>query len=413
MKIAVTGASGLVGRALIRKLLLEGHEVRALARNPSKILELPQSQVYVWRDSEKAPAAAFDGVDAIVHLAGEGVADARWTKARKERLVDSRVKGTHNLLAGVRELAAERRPQALIAASAIGYYGDTGETQADETSPPGADFLARLCVSWEEASSAAGELGLRVAIARIGIVLSREGGALAKMGPATLGSGRQWMSWVHIDDLVRFFVAALKDTSFTGSYNLTAPQPVRNRDFTKVLAKTLGYPFVLPAPGLALKLVLGELASALLASQRVAPVKTLASGFRFEHEDLAEALGSIYRGATFLDDYFSASLFVPLERAEVFPFFSRAENLEVLTPPWLQFKILDKSSETIARDTLIDYKLKIKGVPVRWKTKIVDWRPGESFVDDQLSGPYKKWTHLHAFDEVPGGTLLRDEVTFR
>lgn len=413
MKVLVTGASGLVGRNLVRRLLLEGHDVRALARTPSKLRELPANKIHPWSDREKAPCQAFEDVDVVVHLAGEGIADARWTPARKKRLVESRVLGTKNLLAGLGEVPQGRRPKAFISASAIGYYGDTGEREVDESAAPGRDFLAGLCVEWEAAANAARSLGLRVVTPRLGIVLSKEGGALSKMGPATLGSGKQWMSWVHIDDVVRFLVAAAENPALTGAYNLAAPSPVRNREFTRVFAKALGYPLVLPAPALAIKLALGELASAVLSSQRVLPSRTLASGFAFEHTDLAKALKSIYRGATFLDSHFIVNQFVPMAREELFPFFSRAENLETLTPPWLQFKIVDKSTESIEQGTLISYKLKIHGVPVRWRTRILKWTPGQHFVDDQLSGPYKKWTHLHLFESVPGGTLLRDEVVFR
>ncbi|MCO5113002.1 MAG: TIGR01777 family oxidoreductase [Bdellovibrionaceae bacterium] len=413
MKITITGASGLVGRALIKKLSLEGHEVRALVRSPDKIHEIPSGQVFKWSSSGSVPTQSFRSVDAIIHLAGEGIANRRWTKKRKKSLWDSRIDGTESLIQSIESLPPSERPQLLVSASAIGFYGDTGDKIVDEGSPKGSGFLSRLCGEWENAAQKAEGLGLRVVIARFGVVLAREGGALSKMGPFSLGDGRQWMSWIHIKDLLDFLSQAISSKDFQGIYNLVSPEPTRNRVFTRALAQSLHFPFVLPVPAVALKLVLGEMSQALLASQRVLPKRLESMGFRFSYPHIESALEELYLNENILDQRFSASQFVPHARKELFQFFSRVENLEAITPAWLNFHVLRSSTSNIEKGTLIEYQLKIRGIPIRWQTLISDWSEGSHFVDEQLKGPYKKWHHVHSFGDVPKGTLLIDEITYR
>lgn len=413
MKVLITGANGLVGKHIMRQLLLEGHQVFALARSPEKILEVPSSRVFRWTHTEIPPVESLRGIDAVVNLAGENIAGGRWTSRRKDLILSSRKIGTQNLVEGISKLPPAERPRLFLSTSAIGYFGDTGQDAVDESSPVGEGFLAKVCTEWEEAANLSEKLGLRLVIMRLGIVLAKEGGALPKMGPVVLGNGRQWMSWVHIQDIVNFTLLALNDENIRGTYNLVSPHPVTNKDFIKTLGQALKYPLTLPAPGLALKCVLGEMSEMLLGSQKVFPKRLLNSGFQFKYENLESALKELYQSDCYLDVYYFENQFVPVNRHQVFPFFSKAENLEELTPPWLQFRIVRKSSQNIETNTTIDYALKIRGIPVRWKTLIKEWNPEQSFVDDQLSGPYKKWHHLHLFEEVPGGTLLRDEVTFQ
>lgn len=289
MKVLVTGASGLVGSHLISMLKLQGHEVSALVRSPHKI-NLPAKNVFKWTDNMVAPMEAFRGVDAVVHLAAEGIADRRWNKQRKRRLIESRSLGTKNLLEGLALLPVHQRPQTFIAASAIGYYGDTEDAAVDEDSPSGQGFLSEICQVWEQSSLGAQMLGLRTVILRIGLVLAQNGGVLAKMGPVVLGSGRQWMSWIHIEDLQKFILSALSDTGLKGVYNLTSPQPMRASEFIKVLAQVKGYPLVFRAPEWALRLGLGEMAQLLLMSQKVIPTRLMQLPFEFEHPDLLSAL---------------------------------------------------------------------------------------------------------------------------
>jgi uncharacterized protein (TIGR01777 family) len=415
MKIMVTGATGLIGRKLIHRLQVEGNEVFALARSPEtlpELPELPEKNVFKWTDQDCPKSEILQGYDVVVHLAGEGIADQRWTNKRKKRLWDSRVLGTKNLVAGLSLLKAEQRPKLLISSSAIGFYKQSYEPQ-DESCDPGQGFLSDLCVEWENAAREAEKSQIPTLILRTGLVLANESGVLAKTGPAALGSGKQMMSWVHIEDMVRFILFAIHANELRGCFNLVAPNPVTNSHFTKTVAKYLGFPFTVKVPSIALKLALGEMSNLILASQNIHPTATLASGFKFKFEKLEDALKDLLGGRSLIDNYLSTKQFIPVNRKDVFKFFSEAENLEILTPPWLNFHIQKKSTDNTQKGTLIYYKLNIHGIPVRWKTLISEWNPEMSFIDNQLKGPYKKWHHVHTFEEVIGGTLISDEVTFQ
>lgn len=412
MKVLVTGATGLIGKKLVLDLLKNGFEVSALARNPKSISYLPQSKIFPWHHGDVPSKESVSAHDAIVHLAGENIADGRWTKERKKRISDSRIAGTKNLLAALSNLKPEDRPKVLISASAIGYYGEGGETDLDEESDAGSDFLANLCKTWEASANAASNLGIRVVNLRTGVVLAAEGGALSKMAPVVLGSGEQWMSWIHVEDVARFIGFALANPSVSGPYNLVSPNPIKQKDFARAL-KSPAMPVLLGVPAAAIRLLLGEMSQIVLASQKVNPKRALASGFQFRFPEVSSALYQLLGERNFLDHKFSVEQFVEAPREKVVPFFSRAENLEELTPPWLNFKILKKSSREIQAGSTIDYTLKIHGIPVRWRTLISDWNLPYSFTDQQLRGPYSKWHHVHAFHKVNGGTLLTDHVTYR
>jgi uncharacterized protein (TIGR01777 family) len=289
-------ASGLIGRRLLRDLLDGGHTVHILSRRADT--DAPAGvHVSAW-DSMKSlpPAQSLAQADAVIHLAGEPVAQ-RWTPEAKQRIHDSRVLGTRHLVAALS--AQPRKPEALVSASAIGYYGDRGDEILDETSPPGAGFLADVCRHWEAEADRAAELGIRVAKVRIGIVLARQGGALAKMLPAfrafaggRIGSGRQWMSWIHIDDLARLFIQ-LTNSPLHGAINGTAPNPVTNAEFARALAHVLGRPALLPVPAFALKAALGDMSEVLLGGQRVLPGAAQSAGFNFAYPELSPALESL------------------------------------------------------------------------------------------------------------------------
>jgi uncharacterized protein (TIGR01777 family) len=292
MKISITGATGFVGRALLERLQQQGHQVTALGRSSPR---RPGVEFAVWdAEHNPAPSAMLEGTDAIVHLAGEPVSQ-RWNSEVKQRIRASRTQGTRNLVAAIGELRS--RPRALVSASAIGYYGDRGDEILTEASGPGTGFLSEVCLEWENEAAAAAKLGLRVVTARIGIVLGRGGGALKKMalpfrmgigGP--IGSGKQWMSWIHIDDLISLLLFLLENSSMQGAVNAVAPAPVRNRDFTRALGDALHRPAAIPTPGFALQLLFGEMAEVILASERVLPAKARSAGFEFECTDLAKAL---------------------------------------------------------------------------------------------------------------------------
>lgn len=295
--VAVTGASGLLGSALVRRLRTERIEVLRLVRTPPD----PSAGEIGWDpDRGTVDGAALEGVAAVVHLAGENVGK-RWTSRRKERIRSSRIGGTAALAKTLASLA--RPPEALVSASAVGYYGDRGDERLDESSAPGTDFLGRMGVEWEAAADPARQAGIRVVNPRFGVVLSRHGGALARLLPffrlgvgGRLGSGKQWMSWVSLADAVDAIRFALVERALRGPVNVMAPRPVTNAEFTRVAGRVLGRPTLLPVPAAALRLVYGEMADAtLLASQRALPGKLRDAGFEFRHPSIEEALRAAIR----------------------------------------------------------------------------------------------------------------------
>jgi uncharacterized protein (TIGR01777 family) len=303
MRVTVTGASGLIGRALVTELRDEhGAEVTVLSRNPSRTQTPDGVQAMHWDPmSEPAPRASLSGADAVVHLAGENVAQ-RWSKQAKLAILESRVTGTRNLLAGLEAIDRSeigQRPRTLISGSAVGYYGPHGEEPLDEDSPPGNDFLAETCVAWEAEAQKAAALGMRVVLVRTGVVLDRDGGALKRMLPpfqigvgGPVAGGAQYMSWIHREDLVGMICAALQDERWSGPVNGTAPEPVTNREFSHALGHALHRPSLLPVPGIALSLLYGEMAEIVTTGARVMPAKPLVLGYDFRHPELGEALRS-------------------------------------------------------------------------------------------------------------------------
>lgn len=280
MRFAVTGAGGFLGRRLENLLRESGHEMQALRRSGAQ------------RDW-----TALEGADVVVHLAGEPVAQ-RWTPEVKRHIRDSRVVGTEELVKAIS--VARRRPRVLIAASAVGYYGDRGDDTLDETAEAGEGFLPDVCVEWERSADLAAALGLRVVKVRIGVVLGKEGGALKQMLPpfklglgAWLGDGRQWMPWIHAGDLVRLMLFAAENEALRGPINGTGPKPARNKEFTFALARALRRPALLPAPRFAVQLLFGEMAQILFHSQRVVPKAAVEAGFRFDYPELDAALRQI------------------------------------------------------------------------------------------------------------------------
>jgi uncharacterized protein (TIGR01777 family) len=297
MRVTVTGATGLIGRRLVAELRRRGDEVTVLSRDPDKASSRLGVEAVAWNATEEpAPVAALAGRDAVVHLAGEPVAQ-RWNDEVKRRIHDSRVAGTHNLVAGLRE--ADPRPKVLISASGVGYYGPHGDERVTESDPAAGDFLGQLCVEWEGAADAAGELGLRVAYVRTGIALDGSGGALKTMLPpfklgvgGPVAGGEQYMPWIHVDDLVGMYLAALDGDDWRGALNGAAPEPVTQKAFAKALGRALHRPAVAPVPRFALKLLMGEMAEIATTGVRAVPERPLALGYTFRHPDLDEALRS-------------------------------------------------------------------------------------------------------------------------
>jgi len=301
MKVLMTGSSGFIGTALCQDLQRVGHTVCRLVR-PSTAVEKTQGAGgfdVTWNPATGELGGAAVGADAVVSLAGASIADRRWTVKRKKLLLSSRVDTTRALVRVLSQMAA--RPRVLVSASGIGYYGSCGDQVLTEETPPGHDFLSRLGLEWEAEAAKAEALGIRVVRARFGVILAKHGGALPRMVRPFLwgvggriGSGEQWMSWVTLPDVVAVLRFALENGTVRGPVNVVSPQPVRNADFTNVLAKTLHRPALFPAPAFALRLLLGEMADELLlSSQRAVPTQLEKLGYRFLYADLREALTAV------------------------------------------------------------------------------------------------------------------------
>jgi uncharacterized protein len=290
MKVLISGATGLIGSSLAQELRSGGHHVTSLTRSP-----IGENNIS-WDPDAGTVDGSLEGTDAVVHLAGESIAEGRWTVSKKRRIMDSRKKGTRLLAGTIAGLTTP--PRVMVSASAVGYYGDRGDEVLREDSRPGSDFLAEVCKAWEAAAEPAREAGIRVVHTRFGIVLSLEGGALGTMlpifklgGGGRIGRGRQWWSWVAIDDVVGTIHHALENDSAEGPVNVGSPNPMTNAEYTRVLGKVLNRPTVLPVPAPAIRLALGGIADALLlASQRMEPAKLKVTGYRFRHPELEGAL---------------------------------------------------------------------------------------------------------------------------
>jgi uncharacterized protein (TIGR01777 family) len=296
MRLVVTGATGFIGSALCTALLAQGHALTLLTRGAPRDANTGTKRWLHWtpgalRDWD----AALDGVDGVINLAGEPIAARKWTNTQRRRIEKSRIDATHSLVQACAKVV--QKPKFLINASAVGYYGPRGDETLTEDAPPGDDFLSIVCQQWEEEAQKAEELGMRVARLRTGIVLGSGGGALAKMakpfkffmgGP--LGSGKQWMSWIQLEDLLRMFLLAIDNPLARGPINATSPNPVQNKEFCRTLGKAIHRPCWMPVPAFALKLALGEMAQMLLTGQRVVPAAAEKLGFQFRYPNLPEAL---------------------------------------------------------------------------------------------------------------------------
>lgn len=297
MKILITGASGLIGGKLLTVLKAKGHEVLKLSRSKAENPDEVQWDAYAgFRDEE---LAKLENLDAVIHLAGDNVASESWSEKKKRSIRDSRVKGTRTLVDALRQV--ENPPKIFISASAIGFYGNRGDEVLTEASAKGEGFFPEVCEEWEAAGDQAREFGARVVHPRIGVVLSKDGGALEKMLTpfkfgvgGTVGSGDQWMSWIAIDDLISILVFALENDDLSGPVNATAPQPATNEEFTDTLGQVLHRPTIIPVPAFGIKLLFGEMGETLLLEGcRVLPEKLQKAGFEFEYPELENALRAV------------------------------------------------------------------------------------------------------------------------
>ncbi|MFC1975611.1 TIGR01777 family oxidoreductase [Chloroflexota bacterium] len=301
MRVIITGGTGLIGRALTHSLINDRHEVIVLTRNPEEV-NLPVGAIAEQWNGRSTDGWSHwvDGANAIVNLAGAGVADSRWTANRKALIRDSRLDAGRAVVQVVKK--AEQKPEVVIQSSAVGYYGPRGNSVITEEAVPGADFLAKVCVDWEASTASVENMGVRRAILRTGVVLSKSGGALPKMalpfkffvgGP--IGSGKQWLSWIHMADEIAAIRFLIEKKEAAGRFNLAAPNPLTNIDFGRTIGKVMGRPAVMPTPAFALKLAFGELSTTLLTGQRVLPQRLQELGFDFQFSEAEEALKDLLK----------------------------------------------------------------------------------------------------------------------
>lgn len=418
MRILMTGATGLIGKELGKRLVSNGHELVVVSRDPKRArFEVPfPARFFAWKGANgEFPLEALKDVDVIVNLAGEPIAPGRWTAEKKQRIRDSRVLGTRRIIEALSRL--EFRPRALVQASAIGIYGDRDDEILTETSEPGEGFLVDVVKEWEAEARAAEKLGLRLAIVRTAMVLSTRGGALAKLLPlfakgvgGQFAGGLQWMSWIHIEDIVRVYTYCVEYESASGVYNASAPEPVRNDRFTLLLARALGRSPFLPVPDTALKLALGEAATAVLWSERVIPERLSSLGFQFKYPELEGALQHLCGPFKGNWQEFVFEQWIAKKPEEVFSFFADETNLEKLMPRSFDLHVLGKSTPTLKEGTVVDFRFTLYGFPMHGQVKILEWEPGRRFVDELVKGPFKAWRHAHELWPMADGTLLRDRV---
>lgn len=398
MKILITGATGLVGRALGRHLALAGHEIIVVSRRNA--VDLPYPHILIKGDlSDSAiPQLAEMGIQAIYHLMGESVAQ-RWTSSVKRKLRQSRIQSTENLKSSL----GSSWPQVsvFIGASAIGYYGNAGEKVLNETSTIGRGFLAELCRDWESAQLELRDRNpeMRIVLFRTGLVLAQEGGALQKMLPAflahvggSIGNGEQWQSWIHLNDLVKFYSTALTNNNFVGIFNAVSPEPVKNKKFTMELEKTLGVVAITPIPTHALELLVGEMSEILLDSQRVIPQRALEIGFVFEYSHIGSALQDLvgyYRWG---------------ERELIREHYIESPLTEV-------FRRFSNQRKTIG--DLREYSIKLGGLSFKFQSVVEEIDEPKTFIESQLKGPYRRWKRTVQMCPLKNGVWVRECIRYQ
>lgn len=415
MKILITGGTGLVGSELGKALVEKGHELFVVTRNTkSSSYRCPYPHQAISWDLENY-SKELGEIDGVIHLAGANVSDQRWTESYKKKILESREKTTKSLIDAIKKYG--KNMKFFVSTSAVGYYGDSDEV-LHEDSPSGEGFLAEVCKKWE--APIKDQLGekIRWVILRVGVVFSEKGGALEKMvAPiqagvgGALGDGKQYISWIDIDDLVNMYIFAAEQ-EIRGIYNAVAPDPVQNKELMKIIANQLNRSLLMSVPEFALKIAVGEMAQTLLESQKVSSEKIRKENFKFNYLTARDSIAERVFQLQPFERRKIYEVWLPKSPEEVFTFFSDEKNLEKITPDWLNFYVVGKSTDDIGKGTLIDYKLKLQGMPLRWRTEIDTWDPPNSFSDHQLKGPYKKWHHTHIFKSLGGGTLMKDQVDF-
>ena len=421
-KILITGATGFIGKNLVKELFCRGYSLVILTRNIASAKEkIPLPLEFItWDDLEKSNEKNIKGV---IHLAGENIAMARWSKKQKKIIYNSRIKNTQklvNFFATTSETPQKNPLNFFCAASAIGYYSNSDCSQ-DENSPAAKTYLANVCIAWEKEIKKIN--AKRIIIARLGTVLDSDGGALRKLLPfyllglgGKIGNGKMWMSWIAKKDVVNFFLQVTK--KYNGIYNLTTPNPICNKDFHKSLAKTLKIPNFFFIPKFALKIGLGEMSQIILNSQKIIPKNLVRQEYKFCYPEIKETLESachFFQGKPHF--LFQNYQYLPLPLEKVFAFFKNIENLALLTPQNLKFQFIKASSNETKKNTQIEYKIRIFAFSIKQKSIIQDFKNKEYFSDLQLKGLFASWYHQHFFysieKEGKKGVLLEDKVFYR
>lgn len=419
MRILIAGGTGFLGSYLTEALLRKGHEVVVLTRqSPSQFGPTPY-RLLTWPLHSQSDVEIAQSCDVAINLAGEPINKKRWTAEQKILIKNSRIEFTKQLTDVLR---GSTKLKVFLSSSGIGFYGHRKTEVLNEDSPRGEGFLADICNEWEATALDLKTSGLRTVLLRTSVVLARGFGFIQELEPlfrnwigGRIGSGDQMISWIHIEDWVRAVLFCLENESIKGPVNLCSPEPVSNGSFSALFGELFQQPVQIPAPSMALKVVLGEMSSLALESQNARPEKLLNAGFKFSYPHLKDALWAIYdfeKNNKTVYQYFAATTWIPSPIEKVFEFFASEKNLETMTPSELNFHVLNKSTAQIMKGTLIDYKLKIHGLPVKWQTLITDWTPPHRFADQQLKGPYSYWHHVHTFEKLAGGTLMKDVVEY-
>lgn len=418
MNILITGGTGFIGKKLGFKLIENGHRVLLLVRDKSKKPILPFPCTIVdWHDINDIVINKKIEIHSVVNLAGEPIAQ-RWNSKVKRDILSSRVDTTERLT----KIFKNSNLNSFVSASAIGFYGDSEDEIVTEDSESGSGFLARVCVEWERAAKKIKDESphARLVIFRFGMVLGEGEGALAQMVPlfqngvgGMIGDGKMWISWIHVEDLVSAITWSIEDKSVQGTFNAVSPNPVTNKEFSEKLAERFNKKLFLPVPKLAVKALFGEMSQVVLSSQRVKNKNLEASNFKYKYENIEEALKSTVDSLDAFEKKVIFEQWLSVSPEKLFPYFQDEKNLEELTPPWLNFKVLNKSTGQIEKGTVINYQLKLYGVPFTWQTEILDFNKNKSFIDNQVKGPYSKWHHTHEFIPLAGGTVVRDTIRYK
>mgnify|MGYP004002414365 FL=1 len=402
MRIVITGGTGLIGTALATKLSSDNDEVVLLSRKPESVKHLPrQVRAVGWDGKTQGEwSKELEGADAVINLAGASIAGdnplkMRWTPARKTEILNSRLDAGKVIGEAIRN--AKNKPKVLIQAAAVGFYGPQAANEMREDAPAGRDFLAEVCREWEDSTKAVEAMTRRVVI-RTGLVLSPEGGIFSFLklpfmlfagGP--IGSGKQYMPWIHIDDLVNAILFLIEEKTAKGIFNLTAPELVTNTIFGQALGKSIKRPALIPVPGFVLKLALGEAATLALDGQRAVSDKLQRAGYGFKFGELGDALADLAKPMR----RFTRSFEVPASKKAVSEFHHDTKVLKQLTP--LPVIVQFKNVEKLAEGSVAEFVLWVGPIPVRWQATHEDVDPAEGFVDVQTEGPFLTWVHRHSF----------------